>query len=119
MLLDDAPPQLEVIAASVSQGEVTVEGDQVTADVGVLGPGYSSTLTITARIRFGVGPNVQIENIVLAWSDQTGEIVSSVVITVVGLLPESGQGTTWLAIALAVLGAGLACLGLFRKRWAA
>ncbi|HEC33680.1 MAG TPA: DUF11 domain-containing protein [Chloroflexi bacterium] len=118
MLLDQVPPQLEVLEATVTQGEVLVEGNRVTATVGVLGVGHSATLAITARVRADVPPGTQVENVVVAWSDQTGEITAAAVITVPGLLPESGGsdwGIAWAGVALALFGAGLAGLGLSRR----
>ncbi|HIE39523.1 MAG TPA: DUF11 domain-containing protein [Anaerolineae bacterium] len=118
-LVDEVPPQLEVQEATVIQGDVTVEGNRVTARVGGLDVGHSATLTITARLRADVLPGTQVENTVVGWSDQTGEITVTAVITVPGLLPESGergQGMIWAGALLALLGAGLLSLGLRRRR---
>lgn len=117
-LTDDVPAQLQVLGAEVSQGTVAVTGNQVVAAVGVLGPGYVATLTISARLRADVAPGTQVENIVIAGSDQTGEVTAMAVITVPGLLPESGAdwpGTALAGIALVVAGVGFLALGVRRR----
>ena len=114
-LVDEVPDQLEVLEATVSQGTVTVDGNLVEAAIGVLGPGYSATLVIRVRVGSLVAPGTDIENIVVGDSDQTGELISSTVVTVVGLLPESGDGeagTLLLSALLAGAGLFLAALGV-------
>jgi uncharacterized repeat protein (TIGR01451 family) len=119
-IVDEVPDQLEVLEATVSQGTVSVDGNLVVAAVGVLGPGYSAALVIQVRVNYSVGPGTTIENIAVGDSDQTGEIISSALVTVNGLLPESGAGgrgagTLLLSALLAGAGLFLAALGLRRR----
>jgi uncharacterized repeat protein (TIGR01451 family) len=117
MMRDDVPTQLEVVDASVSQGVVTINGNLVEADVGVLGVGYGATMLLRVRVKYSVVPGTEIENVVIAWSDQTFEIISSTIVLVYGLLPESGgEGTGTLILSALLAGAGLflAALGVRR-----
>jgi uncharacterized repeat protein (TIGR01451 family) len=119
-LVDEVPAQLEVLEATVSQGTVSVDENLVMATVGVLGPGYSAILVIRVRVGYSVGPGISIENIVVGDSDQTGEIISNAVVTVYGLLPESGsggRGAGMLLLCVLLTGAGLfmAALGVRRR----
>jgi uncharacterized repeat protein (TIGR01451 family) len=111
-LIDELPPQLEFLEASITQGEVTVEEQRVTAVVGVLGEGYSSTLTLIVRVRPDAPVGTEIENTVLARSNQTGDATSATLVQVVALLPESGRQAIQPAAALTLLILGLLCLAL-------
>ena len=114
-LTDPVSPKLEVLDASVTQGSVTIDTNLVTADIGVLGVGYSATLTIVVRVRSNVASGVVIDNIAVGDSDQTGEVTSTSSVIVTGLLPETGDADGF------VLGfsAILALLGLALQGWAA
>jgi len=120
VVTDDVPAQQEVKEVSATQGTVTVAGNQITVDVGVLGAGYSSTITITARVKSNVPPGAHIANVAIARSDQTYETNSTIDVNVSGLLPEAGtdSGIVAVTLALVLAGAALAALGLRRRRLA-
>jgi len=119
-IVDDVPSQLTVLEATVSQGEVSIDDNRVKALVGVLGPGYSATLTIQAQVRSDLPLGTQIENVASGWCDQTGAASAGAALSVgSGLLPEAGsQRVAGLAAAalLFVLGNLMMILGIHLRR---
>jgi uncharacterized repeat protein (TIGR01451 family) len=118
IVTDDVPAQLEVKEASATQGTVTIAGNEVTVNVGVLGVGYSSTIAITAQVKSNVAPGAQIENVASVLSDETYETTSIAEVRACGLLPEAGTGggTVAVTLTLVLAGAALAVLGLRHRR---
>jgi len=83
---DALPPELILISASVSQGEVVVEGNNVRAELGSIWPGYCAELTLVVQLRPDVPPGTQVRNVA-----SIGDSYSDTTITSIpGLLPESG-----------------------------
>jgi len=108
---DVLPPELEVVSASASQGMVTVQGNELRADLGSSAAGTCAEVTIVARVRPDVPPGTQITNAAIA-DGQTSEVT----VPVVGLLPESGRtAPLTVAVGLLVLGVGSLIMGLALK----
>ncbi len=88
---DPVPAVLQIISASTTQGTFTISGQTVIFDVGVVNPGQTVTLTITARLRDDAPAPTDVTN--------TGELrhqtgnprVSSALLRVTrGRLPSTG-----------------------------
>ena len=88
---DPVPAVLQIISASTTQGTFTISGQTVIFDVGVVNPGQTITLTITARLRDDAPAPTDVTN--------TGELrhqtgnprVSSALLRVTrGRLPSTG-----------------------------
>ena len=106
---DDVPRQLEVLGASASMGRAVIVGNGVRGEFGDMLPGVCATLTITARVRDDVAPGTRITNVATI-----GGIVSNeATLTTGALLPESGDASARLAVAvLFVMGVALLAAGL-------
>lgn len=110
---DALPSELELISASASQGVAIIEGNGVRAEFGSLAPGACAELTIGARVRPDVPPGTQIGNVATLPERASQEVL----VTVVGLLPESGGAAAIVAAALLVVGIALLAIGaLFVRR---
>lgn len=118
---DALPPELEIVSASVSQGQVVIVGNGVRAEFGDLLPGACAELTIVARVRDDVPLCTQFSNVATI-----GDLVSNRVMMTTTcyppFLPESGQMTTHailvglLAVGVGLLTAGLALRGRELKK---
>ena len=106
IITDVVPDELEILSASTSQGTVTVAGQTVSADVGVIGHGFAVEVVIHTRVREDVPGPLQITNVAYFKSPNGGELTTDpVVVTVPGLrLPRTGhEGARWgVVLALAV-----------------
>lgn len=110
---DALPSELELMSASVSQGVAVVEGNGVRAEFGSLAPGACAELTIVARVRPDVPPGTQIGNVATLPERSSQEVL----VTVVGLLPESGNTAKIVAATLLVIGIAFLGVGaLFGRR---
>ncbi len=110
---DALPSELEVVGASASQGVAVVEGNGVRAEFGSLVPGACAELTILARVRPDVPPGTRIGNIATLPDQPSNEVP----VTVVSLLPASGDVASIAAAALLAVGIVLLMAGaMFRSR---
>jgi uncharacterized repeat protein (TIGR01451 family) len=62
VVTDDIPDGLEIISVDSSQGTVAVSGQDITVDIGSLGPGASVTITIVTRITDSANVPVLFDN---------------------------------------------------------
>ncbi|RLC92772.1 MAG: hypothetical protein DRI77_12560 [Chloroflexi bacterium] len=83
---DALPPELTLVSASASQGQVVVEGNGMRAELGALLPGECASVTIVAQVRADVAPGTVIRNV-----GSVGDTYDDATVTVVSLLPESGK----------------------------
>ena len=109
ILTDVVPDELEILSASASQGTVTIAGQTVSADVGVIGHGFVVEVVVRTRVRENVPGPLTIENTAHFKSPNGGELATDpVIVTVPGLrLPRTGYvGARWgviLALAVSLL----------------
>jgi len=106
LVTDVVPDELEILSASTSQGTVTIAGQTVSANVGVIGHGFAVEVVIRTRVREDVPGPLTIENVAYLKSPNGGELTTGpAVVTVPGLrLPRTGYvGARWgVILALAV-----------------
>lgn len=104
---DELPSEMEMVSASASQGVVIVEGNGMRAELGALLPGECADVTIVARVRADVAPGTRIRNVA-----SVGDMYDDVTVTVVGLLPESGDiASLAVVVGFLVVGMGLLVVG--------
>ena len=112
VVTDDVPQYLEILEVTTTQGTVTIEGQTVTVEVGVVGPGFVVEIVIRTRLREDTPGPLDLENVAVLVSPNAGQRISlPVIIHVPGLLPVTGRLlASWLAYV--ILGGGLAALGI-------
>ena len=112
VVTDDVPQYLEILEVTTTQGTVTIEGQTVTVEVGVVGPGFVVEIVIRTRLREDTPAPLNLENVAVLVSANAGQRTSlPVIIYVPGLLPVTGRLLAlWLAYV--ILGGGLAALGI-------
>ena len=117
VVTDEVAEYLEIVEVTTTQGTVLVEGQLVTVQVGVVGPGFVVEIVIRARVRPDAPAPLDLENIAVLRSPNGGDRTSPpVIISIPGTtyLPKTGDMTTaWTIIVrlffgLVALGAGLA-----------
>jgi uncharacterized repeat protein (TIGR01451 family) len=69
---DDVPGIFEITSATVSQGTVSVSGQQIHAVIGTIDPGQEVTLRIATIIRPGTPPG-QVSNVAVLRTDTPGD----------------------------------------------
>ena len=118
VIIDVVSEHLEILEATTTQGTVTVEGQKVIAQVGVIGQNFVVEVSIRSRVKEDVPVPSEIENVAMLKSPNGGERTSQPVIISVGAgspgadvtLPETGATKIpWTAVALP--GAMIAIMG--------
>ena len=112
VVTDDVSQYLEILEVTTTQGTVTIEGQTVTVEIGVVGPGFVVKIVIRTRLREDTPAPLNLENVAVLTSPNAGQRTSlTVIIHVPGLLPVTGRLlASWLAYV--ILGGGLAALGI-------
>lgn len=103
---------LEILEVTTTQGTVTIEGQTVKVEIGVVGPGFVVEIVISTRVREDTPAPLDVENAALLTSPNGGDrTMLPVTIHIPGpLLPPTGK-VTIPCLAWAILGSGLAALG--------
>ncbi|UCC65838.1 MAG: DUF11 domain-containing protein [Anaerolineae bacterium] len=121
VVTDEVSEYLEILEVTTTQGTVTIEGQTIRVDVGVIGPDFVVEIVIRARVRDDAPSPLELENVARLNSPNGGERFSPpVTVTVRGMLPVTGgQPVSWLVyvrlglvVTLALLGGGLVSAGL-------
>ena len=119
VVTDAIDERLTILGASASQGTVSISGQTVRADVGVIGPGHTVEITIRVRVREDVPVPSDIENVAVVRSPNSDDRSSSVIVRVstVLTLPEAGKvAWGWWGLLLMAAGGLIVLLALLRSR---
>jgi len=125
VVTDEVSEYLEILEVTTTQGSVTIDGQKVTVDVGVVGPDFTVEIVIRARVREDAPAPLEMENVALLTSPNGGDRISqTVTIKVPRLLPVTGQlPPPWLTpllvgilVTLALVGGGLVAKGIRMSR---
>lgn len=116
---DSMPSQIQIISVRSTGGVVTVNGQQVTINIGTLNPGQTITTTIDGQVRNNVGVPFVITNVATLTADGFLMDASADLLSA-ARLPATGE-SPWSAVripllALGALGIGAAGYGLLRRR---
>lgn len=107
---DGLPSELVLAGAFASQGVVVVEGNGMRAELGALLAGECASVTVVAQVRADVAPGTEIRNV-----GSVGDLYDDAMVTVVGLLPESGRvAPLAVAAGLLLVGACMLVVGMAR-----
>jgi len=119
LVTDTIHEYLEILEASTSQGTVSIDGQSISVDVGVVGPGFTVEIAIRVRVREDVPVPSDIENVAVVRSPNSDDRSSSVTVRVSTLLtlPEAGK-VAWGRWGLLLVAAGglIMLLALLRSR---
>lgn len=112
VVVDDVPPQLEILEVTTTQGTATFEGQRVTVQVGTVGPEFLVKIVIRTRVRIDVSASIDVENIATARAANTNERTARAVVhIVVDRLPVTGMAGNP-ALKLEIVLVGLLVLSL-------
>jgi uncharacterized repeat protein (TIGR01451 family) len=116
VVTDEVSEYLEILEVTTTQGTVTIEGQKITVDIGVVGPGFVVEIVIRARVRDDAPSPLEIENFARLTSHNGGERISqTVILTVYRPLPVTGGlPAPWLICVL--LGGALMAAGMRMSR---
>jgi len=76
VVVDELPEYLEILQVTATQGTVTVEGQVVTVDVGVIGSGFVIQITIHTRVRLDAPAPIDLQNVAQLHSPNGGDHTS-------------------------------------------
>jgi uncharacterized repeat protein (TIGR01451 family) len=119
VVTDEVVEYLEIVEVTTTQGTVLVEGQLVTVEVGVVGPGFVVEIVIRTRVRPDAPAPLDLENIALLRSPNGGDRTSPpVIISIPGTtrLPETGQMTAAWTISVRLLFGLVAIAGGLARR---
>jgi uncharacterized repeat protein (TIGR01451 family) len=130
VVTDDIPAYLEILEVTSTQGEITIEGQRITVQVGTIGPGYEVQIVIRALVRAETPAPLTLENVAILscpncaekWARAEVVVIGDVTPTVVcppgctsvkgpPSMPSTGGLGTWWMVA-ACLGTGLVGISL-------
>jgi uncharacterized repeat protein (TIGR01451 family) len=112
VVTDEVPEYLEILEVTTTQGTVTVEGQRVTVEVGVVGPGFDVEIVIRTLVRPDTPAPLTLENLAVLRCDNCNDQEARAILRIKGpLMPTTGGLSTWWMVA-ACLGTGLVGLSL-------
>ena len=115
VVTDEVSEYLEILDVTTTQGTVAIDGQKVTVEVGVVGPGFIVEIVIETRVRADTPAPLEIENLAILTADNSTERTARAVVAVANLaLPITGNterssAVSWAAAAvlLALIGFGV------------
>jgi uncharacterized repeat protein (TIGR01451 family) len=116
---DSLPAEIEILSASASAGNLTVNGQNVHLTLASLAPGGRVTVTVQARVRNNVQVPFIITNLASLTADGMDPASAEAQLLSVKNLPSTGESplAVWrLPLLLLVTGAGLGAYGMFRRK---
>ena len=112
VVTDDVPAYLEIVGVTTTQGEITIDGQRVTVQVGTIGPAYEVTIVIRTRVRPETPAPLTVENVAILSCPNCHDRWARTLVDITGPdLPVTGGLGTWWMVA-ACLGTGLVGLSL-------
>jgi len=112
VVTDDIPAYLEIVEVTTTQGEITIDGQRVTVQVGTVGPDYEVTVVIRTRVRPETPAPLTVENVAILSCPNCHDRWARTLVDITGPdLPVTGGLGTWWMVA-ACLGTGLVGLSL-------
>ena len=117
VVTDMLPEYLEIVQVVASQGTVIIEEQLVTVEVGVVGPDFVVEIVILTRVRADTPVPLDMENVALLKSDNSGDRISppSIITIPPPLLPPTGENKIYWP-AYVVLGVVLIALSLILRK---
>lgn len=113
VVTDEVPEQFEILSVETTQGVVTIRGQTVTVEVGIVGEGFTVDIVIHTRVREDVATPVQVENLAILTASNSGERTASDTVTLLSVsLPVTGISDASV-LTLVIAAAGAAVLVLF------
>jgi len=113
VVTDEVPDQFEILSVETTQGVVTIRGQTVTVEVGVVGEGFTVDIVIHTRVREDVLTPVQVENLAILTAANSGDRTASDTTTILSVsLPITGFSDASV-LTLVIASAGVALLVLF------
>jgi uncharacterized repeat protein (TIGR01451 family) len=116
VVTDDIPAYLEIIEVTTTQGEITIDGQRVTVNVGTVGPDYEVHIVIRTRVRSETPAPLTLENVAILACPNCHDRWARTEVDIIGPgLPVTGGLGSWWMVA-ACLGTGLVGLSLALSR---
>jgi hypothetical protein len=116
VVTDDIPAYLEILEVRTSQGEVSIDGQRVTVEVGTMGPEFQVSIEIRTRVRPETPAPLTVENVAILACPNCHDRWARAEVEITGPgLPVTGGLSTWWMVA-ACLGTGLVGLSLALSR---
>jgi uncharacterized repeat protein (TIGR01451 family) len=125
VVTDEISEYLEILEVTTTQGTVTIEGQTVTVEVGVVGPDFVVEIVIRTRVRDDTPAPLEIENVAVLSSPNGGDRISQTIILKVSqVLPVTGRlqafrsnKLLWgLLLAVVLLAGGVVAAGIRMSR---
>ncbi len=106
VVTDEMPVYLEILSVEATQGTVSIDGQEITVDIGVVGPGFVVQILIQARIDPETPAPLVLENLAtLTSANSPDQTASADVLVPETALPVTGRTVaSGLAVAIAVVG---------------
>ena len=117
VVMDQVSEFLEILEATTTQGEIQVDEQWVTVEVGTVGPGFLVEIVIRTRVREDAPAPLDIENVAELSSPNGGNrtttpvivsVPSSILMPTTGLSTVRPQGVLLILFAAVSVGVGLA-----------
>ena len=65
VVTDDIPAHLEILEVTTTQGEITIDEQRVTVQVGTMGPEFEVQIMIRTRVRLDTPAPLTVENVAI------------------------------------------------------
>jgi uncharacterized repeat protein (TIGR01451 family) len=112
VVTDDIPAYLEIVEVTTTQGEITIDGQRVTVNVGTVGPDYEVSVVIRTRVRPDTPAPLTVENVAILACPNCHDRWARTLVDITGPdMPVTGGLGTWWMVA-ACLGTALVGLSL-------
>jgi len=114
----DVPADMKVLGATAGQGTATLDGNKVTAQLGSLAAGQSTTVTVEAQLKSSVGAGVPLSMTASATADGGLSAISAPVVVQIPSVPNTGFGLTVVLLATGLVLAAIVLIarGLQMRR---
>jgi uncharacterized repeat protein (TIGR01451 family) len=106
VVTDTVPDYLDILNVTSSQGSVTIEGQQITVEVGTIGSGYVVEIVVETRVADNAPVPLDLSNVAVLTSPNGGERTSppATIVVPTSRMPETGRQTGQIAPGIALVG---------------